>query len=100
MTGIKTINAITMIKIQKLPQSAVFRFRREGDRIERFGGGTKSLKKFFNEKKIPVEDREWLPLIAEKDSGVVYAVCGVEIADEVKITEETARVVYVTVERK
>lgn len=91
---------ILKLDIDKLPQSAVFRFRREGDRIERFGGGTKSLKKFFNEKKIPVEDREWLPLIAEKDSGVVYAVCGVEIADEVKITEETAHVVYVMVERK
>lgn len=91
---------ILALDMDKLPQSAVFRFRREGDRIERFGGGTKSLKKFFNEKKIPVEEREWLPLIAEKDSGVVYAVCGVEIADEVKITEETERVVYVAVKRK
>lgn len=91
---------ILALDIDKLPQDAVFRFRREGDRIEKFGGGTKSLKKFFNEKKIPVEEREWLPLIAEKDGDVVYAVCGVEIADGVKITEETERVVYVAVQRK
>ena len=91
---------ILQLDADKLPQSAVFRFRREGDKIEKFGGGTKSLKKFFNEKKIPVEEREWLPLIAEKNDEVVYAVCGVEIADGVKVTETTERVVYVAVKRK
>ena len=79
---------------EKLPQDCVFRFRREGDFIERFGGGKKSLKKFFNEEKIPVDLRGELPLIAQKDGGEVYAVCGVEISEKVKVTAESSRVIY------
>lgn len=85
---------------EKIPKNAVFRFRKEGDWIDRFGGGKKSLKKFFNEKKTPVKEREFLPLIADKDSGEVYAVCGVEIADGVKITEDTRSVLYITIRKK
>ncbi len=80
-----------------IPSTAVFRFRKEGDRIQRFGGGTKSLKKFFNEAKIDVEKRDYLPLIAEKDSTKVYAVCGVEISEKVKVTEKTKNILYITV---
>lgn len=83
-----------------IPQTAVFRFRRDGDAIRRFGGGTKSLKKFFNEEKIPVEEREYIPLIAEEDGGVVYAVCGVEIAEDVKVTDKTKNVLYIILKRK
>ncbi len=72
---------------EKLPQTAVFRFRKEGDTIRTFGGVTKSLKKLFNEKKIPVKARAGLPLLAEKESGRVYAVCGVEISETVKVDE-------------
>lgn len=85
---------------EKIPKTAVFRFRKEGDKIERFGGGGKSLKKFFNEKKIPVKEREYLPLIAEKESGEVYAVCGVEISEKVKVSGETKRVLYIVTEKK
>ena len=85
---------------EKIPKNAVFRFRKEGDWINKFGGGTKSLKKLFNEKKTPVKEREFLPLIAEKDGGEVYAVCGVEIADGVKVTEETRSVLYITIRKK
>ena len=84
----------------KLPTDAVFRFRREGDRIEKFGGGSKSLKKFFNEKKLPVEERAYLPLLAARDSGEVYAVCGVEIAEKVKVTAETDNAVYLLLRKK
>ena len=80
-----------------IPSTAVFRFRKEGDRIQRFGGGTKSLKKFFNEAKIDVEKRDYLPLIAEKDSTKVYAVCGVEISEKVKVTEKTKNILYIMV---
>ena len=85
---------------ETIPKNAGFRFRKEGDWINKFGGGTKSLKKLFNEKKTPVKEREFLPLIAEKDSGEVYAVCGVEIADGVKVTEETRSVLYITIRKK
>ena len=84
----------------KLPKDAVFRFRKEGDTIEKFGGGKKSLKKFFNERKIPVAERAYLPLIASKSSGEVYAVCGVEIADTIKTTEHTSSVLYIVLQKE
>ena len=74
---------------------AFFRFREDGDEIKRFGGGTKSLKKFFNEEKIPAKEREFLPLIAKGKE--ILAVCGVEIAESVKITKSTEKVVYLAV---
>ncbi|MBE5747291.1 MAG: tRNA lysidine(34) synthetase TilS [Clostridiales bacterium] len=83
----------------KIPPSAVFRFRQEGDVIARFGGGTKTLKKFFNEEKTPTHEREYLPLIAEP-SGDVYAVCGVEISEKIKVDDKTKNRVYIQIKRK
>jgi tRNA(Ile)-lysidine synthetase-like protein len=79
---------------EKIPPTATYRFRAEGDFIRRFGGGTKTLKKFFNEEKTPVEERGYLPLIAE-ENGEVYVVCGVEISEAVKITQETKQPLYI-----
>jgi tRNA(Ile)-lysidine synthase len=85
---------------EKLPKNCVFRFRQEGDEIERFGGGRKSLKKFFNEKKTPVQERAYLPLIAEKDRGEVYVVCGIEISEKVKVTVDTKQTLYIALIKK
>ncbi len=83
--------------LNKIPSSARFRFRKEGDYIYPFGGGKKSLKKFFNEKKVAVEAREGLPLIAE-ENGEVYAVCGVEISTKIAVDENTQKQIYIAVE--
>ena len=91
---------VLRIDKEKIPEDAVFRFRREGDFIEKFGGGKKTLKKFFNEKKIPVEERAYLPLLASAESGEVYAVCGEEIAEKLKVTEQTRKTVYLVTKRK
>ncbi|MBQ7913319.1 MAG: tRNA lysidine(34) synthetase TilS [Clostridia bacterium] len=72
---------------------AQFRFRQDGDEIKRFGGGTKSLKKFFNEEKVPVEEREYIPLIAKGNE--VLVVCGVEISEKVKVCESTKNTAYI-----
>ena len=93
-------NKVLRIDGEKIPSDAVFRFRREGDFIEKFGGGKKTLKKFFNEKKIPVEERAYLPLLASAKGGEVYAVCGEEIAERLKVTEETRRTLYLVTEKK
>ncbi len=84
----------------KIPQNAVFRFRKAQDEMEKFGGGTRTLKRFFNDKKIPVGIRGALPLIAEKDGNKVFAVCGVEIADGVKVTEDTQSVLYISIQKR
>ena len=83
----------------KIPNNAVFRFRKDGDFIHRFGGGKKSLKKFFNEKKTPVAERGYLPLIAT-DDGEVFVACGVEISEKVKVTENTKNTIYIFTQRK
>ncbi|MBQ8308900.1 MAG: tRNA lysidine(34) synthetase TilS [Clostridia bacterium] len=83
----------------KLPEDATFRFRREGDEIRSFGG-RKSLKKFLNEKKVPVKERAFLPLIASATGTEVYVVCGVDISETVKITEDTQCVLYITTRKK
>lgn len=88
------------IDADKLPKTAVFRFRREGDSIVRFGGGRKSLKKFFNEKKIPVSERAHIPLIAEPNGGEVYVACGVEISERVRVDETTKRTLYIMRKKK
>ena len=84
----------------KLPPNAVFRFRQEGDMFKPFGGGTKSLKKFLNEREIPVRERAALPLIAEADGHMVYVVCGEEICDDVKVTKDTQSVLYIAIRKK
>jgi tRNA(Ile)-lysidine synthase len=88
-----------VLKIDKdsLPKNAVFRFREEGDWMEKFGGGKKTLKKLFNEKKVPVEEREYLPLLAVGSE--VYAVCGVEISEKLRVTESTEKTLYLVLEK-
>ncbi len=86
---------ILRVDRDKIPQSAVFRFRKDGDKIEKFGGGTQTLKKFYNERKIPKNERAYLPIIAEEKGGEVYAVCGEEISNKVKITQDTKSVLYI-----
>ncbi len=88
------------IDIDKVPKNAVFRFRREGDRIRTFSGITKSLKKLLNEKKIPTRIRGCLPLIAEKEGSEVYAVCGVEISERLKVDGGTTRARYLWIEER
>lgn len=92
--------AILRIDADKLPADCVFRFRREGDEINRFGGGRKSLKKFFNERKTEVKEREYLPLIAQERGSEVYVVCGEEISEEVKVDENTENILYVITRKK
>lgn len=76
--------------IDKVPQTAVFRTRRQGDVFCKFGGGgTKTLNKYLIDKKIPSRLRDSLLLLA--DGNNVLVICGVEISDFVK-TEDNSRI--------
>ena len=79
----------------KIPIGAVIRTRREGDVFKKFGGGTKKLKEFLIDKKIPLSKRDKLPVIA-KDN-VVYLVFGVEISDDIKIASDTKTILYANI---
>ena len=76
-----------------IPGGAVIRFKREGDKFRKFGGGEKSLGDYFTDKKIPVWVRKKIPLIA--DGAEVLAVCGVEISDKIKVTEKTKNTTFI-----
>lgn len=53
------------INIESVPKGAIFRNRRPGDIFSPIGrGGTKTIKKLFNEFHIPLEQRYNLPMLA------------------------------------
>ncbi len=81
--------------LDKVPDGAVIRTRKEGDKFKRYGGGTKSLSDYLTDKKIPLYMRDKLLLIAKEN--VVYAVLGVEVADEVKIDEDTKNIYLIEI---
>ena len=75
---------------------AVFRFRREGDRFSPSGRHcTKSLKKLFNEEKIPPRIRGQLPML--ESGGMLAWISAVGVSERCKVTEKTARVLYIEV---
>lgn len=76
--------------LDKIPQTAVIRFMREGDKFKKFGGGTKNLGDYFTDKKIPVRIRKYVPVIA--DGNEILIACGVEISDKVKVDSSTRAV--------
>lgn len=84
--------------LETVPQNAVIRFMKSGDKFTKFGGGTKSLGDFFTDRKIPVRVRKSIPLIACGKE--VLAVCGVEISDKIKITPRTCKIGLIVCEIK
>lgn len=71
----------------KIPANAVVRTRRDGDVFTKFGGGTKKLKEYLIDKKIPLSERDELLVVASGHT--VYLIVGVEISDLIRVTDET-----------
>ncbi len=74
----------------KIPSAAVLRNRREGDVFRKFGGGTKKLKDYLIDKKVPSRERDKLLLLA--DGSNVLIICGIEISDAIKVDKTTRNV--------
>ena len=71
----------------KIPNDATFRLRRDGDVFKPYKGGTKKLKEYFIDKKIPQRLRGRIPLLCSGNE--VLIVAGIEISDNIKISEKT-----------
>ncbi|MBO6263816.1 MAG: tRNA lysidine(34) synthetase TilS [Clostridia bacterium] len=71
----------------KVPRSAVIRTRRDGDTFEKFSGGTKKLKDYLIDKKIPSRERDGLLLVA--DGKKVLLIFGIEISASIKVDKGT-----------
>lgn len=78
---------VLLVDGKKLPKDAVWRFRRDGDYITKFGGGTQKIKTYLSQKKIPLRQRENLPVLAVDSE--VFVVAGFGISEKVKIDETT-----------
>ena len=79
--------------MDRIPEGAAVRLRREGDRFTKFGGVSKSLSDYFTDKKVPQSIRSSLPLVC--DGNEVLIICGVEISDRVRLSENTVRPAYI-----
>lgn len=82
--------------LNSVPKSAVWRRYQTGDVFTKYGGGTKPVKEFFTSKKISAAERDRKIVLC--DGKVVLAICGIEIADQIKVTPKTNKVGYLWVE--
>ncbi|MCL1914267.1 MAG: tRNA lysidine(34) synthetase TilS [Eubacteriaceae bacterium] len=83
----------------KIRGKLVIRYKRAGDFFFPLGlGGKKTLKKFFIDKKIPIKDRAYVPIIT--DSQNIILVGNFSLDDRYKIEEGTQRVVQITFQDK
>lgn len=77
--------------VNKIPQNAMIRTKKDGDVFTKFGGGTKSLGDYMTDKKIPLRVRNEIPLLAvENDILVIF---GVAVSDKVKADNTTTNLI-------
>ena len=84
-----------VMDVEKVPRTAKWRTRKEGDQFTKFGGGTKSLSAYLIDKKIPSRLRDKLPILAVGNE--VLAIAGVEISDKVKTSSSTVEAYVVEI---
>lgn len=79
-----------LIDADKVPKNAVWRLRKDGDFIEKFGGaGIVKVKKYLSDKKVPQRLRKVLPVLAV--GGEVYIIANLDISEALRVTEDTKR---------
>lgn len=87
-----------IIDASKLPNNAIWRLRQEGDTFAPLGlGGTKKLKEYFIDKKIPQRMRDEIPVLAVGSK--ILIVADIEIADELKVTDESKQFYKINYEK-
>lgn len=87
-----------IVDADKIPTTAAWRFRQEGDVFSPLGlGGSKKLKDYFIDKKVPQRMRNEIPVLA--DGNKILAIADIEIADELKVTEDSQRLYKINYEK-
>ena len=74
---------VLYVDYRKVPKTAVWRFKQEGDVFTKFGGGSKKLKSYLIDKKVPLRERANLPVLA--DGNEILVIAGLEISNKVKL---------------
>nr|WP_027870723.1 tRNA lysidine(34) synthetase TilS [[Eubacterium] cellulosolvens] len=84
-----------VLDYDKINYNLVMRFRRNGDRIVvNAKGGSRKLKDYLIDRKIPRRFRDRIPLLASGSS--VFWVVGHRISEDCKVTGDTRRVLVIT----
>lgn len=87
------------IDFDKVSGQMWIRTRKTGDRFAPLGlGGSKKLKDYMIDKKIPQKERQEIPLLCDR-SGIIWVI-GYGLSDNYKITDKTKRVLRVKLEKK
>lgn len=82
--------------IDKISGKLVIRNRRNGDKIKPLGlGGTKKIKDILIDSKVPLENRNSIPIICD-DEKILWLV-GHCISEEAKISESTDEVIRISI---
>ncbi|HEX9062439.1 MAG TPA: tRNA lysidine(34) synthetase TilS, partial [Clostridia bacterium] len=80
---------------EKLSCGINIRNRKDGDRFKPFGSnGTKKLKEYFIDNKIPRQLRDEIPLVALENE--IVWIIGYKTSDKFRVTENTKRVLVLT----
>ena len=82
--------------LDKIPNGATIRLKKDGDVFKSCNGKTKNFTDFLQSKKVPLRNRETLPVLAI-DNEILVAF-GVEISDKIKITQSTKNIIKFTKE--
>lgn len=82
---------------KKIPKGAKWRYREEGDIFEKFGGGTKKLKSFLIDRKVPVRLRDFIPVLAYGNE--VYIVAGIEVSEKIKVDKASPTCLKLTIKK-
>jgi len=81
--------------MEKTGSKLKFRFFREGDRFRPLGMlGSKKLKSFFIDKKVPQNIRHRIPILTNDKDDIIW-VYGQRIADFCRVTDKTKKMLYV-----
>ena len=81
------------LDLDKVPKNAVIRTRKDADKFTKFGGGTKSLNDYLTDKKVPLLERDTLPVLAVENE--ILAIFGIAISDKVKVDENTKTIIEI-----
>ncbi len=74
----------------------IIRTLKPGDRIQPLGmKGTKKIKSYFIDEKVPLNIRKEIPLLLDRES--VIWITGMRLSERVKITDKTSRVLKVEI---
>lgn len=84
---------IVYFDLDNIAPPIIVRSRRAGDTFSPFGGGTKKLKDFFIDSKIPRQQRDKIPIVADKKD--ILWVVGYRRTNKAKIKETTKNILCI-----